>query len=101
MKVATLLPALAAVLVFGAAPSLASPTPKGTPRSTTPNSCIDLNHGDWNACNVGNSGRGDLPYRPVTVDTPNTCIERNQGDWNACNVGNSGRGDLPYRPVVH
>jgi len=31
----------------------------------TPNSCIELNGGDFNACNVGNSGRGDLPYRPV------------------------------------
>lgn len=32
----------------------------------TPNDCIRLNHGDFNACNVGNSGRGDLPYQPVT-----------------------------------
>ena len=31
----------------------------------TPNSCIRLNGGDFNACNVGNDGRGDLPYRPV------------------------------------
>lgn len=35
-------------------------------RSWTPNDCIRLNHGDFNACNVGNSGRGDLPYQPVT-----------------------------------
>jgi hypothetical protein len=31
----------------------------------TPNDCIRLNGGDYNACNVGNSGRGDLPYRHV------------------------------------
>jgi Ni,Fe-hydrogenase III small subunit len=31
----------------------------------TPNSCITVNGGDYNACNVGNSGRGDLPYGPV------------------------------------
>jgi roadblock/LC7 domain-containing protein len=31
----------------------------------TPNDCIRVNGGDFNACNVGNSGRGDLPYRPV------------------------------------
>jgi hypothetical protein len=65
---------------------------------STPNACIAANGGDWNACNVGNSGRGDLPYRQIT-DSPNACIARNGGDWNACNVGNSGRGDLPYRQV--
>ncbi len=85
----------AAVIAFGATPSLASAPPNDTSPPTTPNACIELNQGDWNACNVGNSGRGDLPYRVIT-DTPNACIERNQGDWNACNVGNSGRGDLPY-----
>ena len=31
----------------------------------TPDECIRINGGDYNACNVGNSGRGDLPYRPV------------------------------------
>jgi hypothetical protein len=31
----------------------------------TPNQCIRLNGGDYNACNVGNSGRGDLPYQPL------------------------------------
>lgn len=35
-------------------------------RTWTPNDCIRLNGGDFNACNVGNSGRGDLPYQPVT-----------------------------------
>ena len=100
MKVRTVLPAVAAVLAFGATPSLAS-APQSQPlRSDTPNSCIALNQGDWNACNVGNSGRGDLPYKPVasTPRTPNECIKINHGDWNACNVGNSGRGDLPYKP---
>lgn len=29
----------------------------------TPNDCITLNHGDYNACNVGNSGNGTLPYQ--------------------------------------
>ena len=57
------------------------------------------NKGDWNACNVGNSGAGNLPYRAVVVgasSTPDACIQRNHGDWNACNVGNSGAGGLPY-----
>jgi len=31
-------------------------------RVLTPNDCIRINEGDFNACNVGNSGRGDLPY---------------------------------------
>ena len=66
---------------------------------TTPDACIELNGGDYNACDVGNSGRGDLPYLPLRVRTPNGCIELNGGDYNACNVGNSGRGDLPYEPV--
>ncbi|MCU1656980.1 MAG: hypothetical protein JWO57_1636 [Pseudonocardiales bacterium] len=97
MKIRAALPAVAVVLLFGAAPSLAS-APRSDPvHADTPDSCIALNQGDWNACNVGNSGRGDLPYKSIT-DTPNACIERNQGDWNACNVGNSGRGDLPYLP---
>jgi roadblock/LC7 domain-containing protein len=42
-----------------------STTSSPTTRSWTPNDCIKLNGGDFNACNVGNSGRGDLPYRPV------------------------------------
>ncbi|MCW2492768.1 MAG: hypothetical protein JWN47_2132, partial [Frankiales bacterium] len=55
MKVRTVLPAVAAVLAFGATPSLASAPQSQTLRSDTPNSCIALNQGDWNACNVGNS----------------------------------------------
>jgi hypothetical protein len=101
MKIRAALPAVAVVVVlaFGAAPSLASPR-SGTVRPSTPDSCIERNHGDWNACNVGNSGRGDRPYKlgTRTPNTPNECIKRNHGDWNACNVGNSGRGDRPYLP---
>jgi hypothetical protein len=97
MKIRTVLPAAAVVLVLGAAPSLSAAPRHDAPRSATPESCIELNHGDWNACNVGNRGRGDLPYNRI-ADTPNACVKRNHGDWNACNVGNSGRGDLPYRP---
>ena len=97
MKITTVLPAVAAALLVGAAPSLAA-TGSANPKSDTPTSCIERNHGDWNACNVGNSGSGNLPYTaaPRALTTPNQCIERNHGDWNACNVGNSGRGDLPY-----
>ena len=97
MKIATALPAVAAVIVFGAATSVVSAQARESRPPTTPNSCIARNHGDFTACNVGNSGRGDRSYRPVV--TPNSCIKLNRGDFNACNVGNSGRGDLPYRPV--
>jgi roadblock/LC7 domain-containing protein len=34
-------------------------------RDWTPNDCIRQNGGDFNACNVGNSGRGDLPYQTL------------------------------------
>ena len=44
-----------------AAPAVAT----ASPAHRTPNDCIRLNGGDYNACNVGHSGRGDLPYRPV------------------------------------
>lgn len=59
--------ALAASVATG--PALAhwvSPS-SGTHRTSprTPDQCIRLNHGDYNACNVGNSGRGDLPYQPA------------------------------------
>ena len=36
-----------------------------TAKRWTPTDCIRLNQGDFNACNVGSRGRGDLPYRPV------------------------------------
>ncbi len=98
MKIRLLLPAVAVVLGFGAPPTLASTPSQERQQAATPNSCIRLNHGDFNACNVANSGRGDLPYRPIA--TPNSCIRLNHGDFNACNVANSGRGDLPYRPPL-
>jgi hypothetical protein len=45
-----------------------APTPAVSSRAVstpanTPDRCIRLNAGDYNACNVGNNGRGDLPYR--------------------------------------
>ena len=58
---------------------------------TTPNQCVLVNGGDYDACNVGNSGRGDLPYRVARHATPNQCVLLNGGDYNACNVGNRGR----------
>ena len=56
------IPALALAAVLLASPTIASASPDTT---ATPNSCITANGGDWNACNVGNSGQGDLPYRPA------------------------------------
>jgi hypothetical protein len=92
---------MASSVPAGAASASSSPA-----RSGTPNSCIRANRGDYNACNVGNSGRGDLPYRPAAISrtasdtpvrTPNDCIRVNHGDWTGCNVGNTGAGDRPYR----
>jgi hypothetical protein len=44
-----------------------APSPMLSPLGgfASPSRCIQANGGDWNACNVGNSGRGDLPYRVV------------------------------------
>ena len=97
MKIITALAALASALLLGATPSLAA-TPGSTSHSGTPSSCIARNHGDVTACNVGNSGGGDLPYRYARAPrTPDECVKVNQGDsdWPAT-WGNSGRGDLPY-----
>jgi hypothetical protein len=57
--------------------------------SATPDTCIEVNDGDWDACNVGNSGRGDLPYRPggAPAHSVARCIQVNQGDALACQVG--------------
>ena len=63
---------------------------------STPNACIRVNGGDWNACNVGNSGRGDLPYQPPVGYSASQCISRNGGDWTACNLGDSGRSELTH-----
>jgi hypothetical protein len=60
---------LAALIAIGAATGsvvwaeTASSSP--TKPAYTPDQCIQRNGGDYNACNVGNSGRGDLPYLPV------------------------------------
>ena len=89
--------AIAAVAAAGAV-STTSQAATPTRQPNTPNQCIRLNYGDYTACNVGNSGRGDLPYHRV-ANTPNDCIRLNHGDFTACNVGNSGRGDLPYKPA--
>jgi hypothetical protein len=54
----------------------------------TPDTCMFLNGGDWNACNVGHSGRGDLPYVPAAPPhSVALCIQVNQGDAMACPVG--------------
>jgi hypothetical protein len=57
--------------------------------SATPASCVVINDGDWTACNVGHSGRGDLPYLPVQAPAHSVagCIQANQGDALACRVG--------------
>ena len=55
--------ALALTLAGGTSVAAAAAGAAGSP--ATPSQCIRLNGGDYNACNVGNSGRGDLPYRPV------------------------------------
>jgi roadblock/LC7 domain-containing protein len=98
--------AFATLAIGGTAAATASPWQSGPGgsyqpgRPQTPNQCIRLNGGDYNACNVGNSGAGNKPYEPMHALTPNDCIRVNGGDYNACNVGNSGRGDLPYRQLV-
>jgi hypothetical protein len=91
--------ALGAALLCSAAPALAA-TPS-TSRAGTPNTCIERNHGDWNACNVDNSAAGNRAYQITKAPrTPDECIKRNNGDFNACNVGNSGAGNLHYLPVT-
>jgi hypothetical protein len=99
MKIKPLALAVGVALLCCTAPAFAARP--GTPRVETPNSCIERNHGDWNACNVGNSGAGNRPYQVTKAPrTPNECIKLNGGDWNACNVGNSGAGNQPYLPVT-
>jgi hypothetical protein len=68
---ATLIAAVSGGIAVAATPSGSTPgtarttTSVRTSRHSTPNECIRINGGDYNACNVGNSGRGDLPYKPV------------------------------------
>jgi hypothetical protein len=57
--------ALAATSDSGAAPRHTTPTSGFSSPAFTPDDCIRRNGGDYNACNVGNSGRGDLPYQSV------------------------------------
>jgi hypothetical protein len=76
---------VAGALAIGAAASTAAAT--AAPLSAgSPDTCISMNGGDWNACNVGNAGRGDLPYVPSRHSVA-LCIDRNQGDAIACRVG--------------
>lgn len=55
-----------AAAVIALATATAAPSP--THRHTTPSQCIIRNGGDHNACNVGNSGRVDLPYQSTELD---------------------------------
>jgi hypothetical protein len=57
--------------------------------AATPDSCVEVNGGDWNACNVGNRGPGDLVDLPVEAPAHSVtgCIQVNQGDAPACRVG--------------
>jgi hypothetical protein len=76
----------AGVLAMGAA---GTGPASALPNQGSPNTCISMNGGDWNACDVGNAGRGDLPYVPVRL-VPHSaalCIHLNQGDAIACRVG--------------
>ena len=95
MKTTTTALAVAATLLLSAAPSLAAPT-MDRPGSSTPNSCIELNKGDWNACNVGNSGAGDKPYRAVGARAASTSDARVEIDHSAWKAYDRRGGSLPY-----
>jgi hypothetical protein len=58
---------LAALSIGGGALAATTPWAAGaaTHPAQTPDQCIQLNGGDWNACNVGNSGTGERQYLPV------------------------------------
>ena len=66
-----------AIALAAASPTSSSPKPPSRPSAiptaqySTPDSCILLNRGDNNACNVDNSGRGDRPYKITRHRTPN------------------------------
>jgi hypothetical protein len=77
----------AGVLAIGAAGAAAGTT-AAAGSAGTPDTCILVNGGDWNACNVGNGGRGDVAYPPaLRPHSVGLCIDRNQGDAMACRVG--------------
>lgn len=71
--IATLVGATSTGAALAATASADSPhrsvAPQHAPASKqwTPNDCVQMNQGDYVACNVGNSGRGDLPYHSVSV----------------------------------
>jgi hypothetical protein len=46
-----------------AAALIAVPATSTAQAPSTPDMCINTNWGDFNACNVGNSGGGDAPYQ--------------------------------------
>jgi hypothetical protein len=77
----------AGVLTIGALGVAAAPMAAAS--AGNPDTCISMNGGDWNACNVGNAGRGDLAYVPAQPQPHSValCIRRNQGDAIACRVG--------------
>lgn len=77
----------AGVLAIGAAGAAAGTT-AAAGSAATPDTCILVNGGDWNACNVGNGGRGDVTYLPVQLtSSAAACFDRNQGDALGCRVG--------------
>jgi hypothetical protein len=73
IRISTLAVTATLALASGGLAASSSSNPSHRPAPTTaisrpgntPDECIRLNAGDYNACNVGNSGRGDLPYRSL------------------------------------
>ena len=61
------------------------PFAQAATETSTPDGCIVMYGGDFNACNVGHGSRGDLPY--ATLHSVAGCIQLNQGDAIACRVG--------------
>jgi hypothetical protein len=81
------LPSAQASILIGATGLVLLGGPMAAAAGSTPNACIELNSGDLNACNVGHSGRGDLPYVPAPSGGGRSdCIQANQGDTQACSV---------------
>jgi hypothetical protein len=64
MNTRKFVPVVALVAILAGVPLTASAKRPDPPSGRTPNSCVQLNSGDWSACNVGNNSRGDLTYRP-------------------------------------
>ena len=71
----------AGVLAIGSAAGAAALPTAAAASAATPDTCIMVNGGDWNACNVGNVGRGGVPYPPaLRPHSVALCIDRNQGE---------------------